>query len=498
MIKLVYTGLDMGTAKQKDLKNKPLALKGHRSLSLTVMMPVYNERHVVEASLRRLLALKSKLIREFQVVVVDDCSTDGTSEILVRLAQEDSRIKLIQHEENKGKGGALRTAIAHASGDVTVCHDADLEYDPEDIPNLLVPFLKEGADAVFGSRYMAAPYRRTLQYRHSLMNRMLTMASNWLTDLNLTDLETCYKAVRTPLLKSIPLRSNDFRIEVELAFKLAKRRARIFETPIKYMPRTYQEGKKIQARDGLLALLAMVKYSVVDDMYQHDEYGSRILTEMERAHEFNEWMGDAIRPYLGNRVLEIGSGIGTLTNQFIPRDRYLASDINPHYLSFLRAYAVGKPYLEVRHLDVTDEKDFIGLDQGFDTAIIVNVLEHVPDELAALRHLYNALEEGGRIIVLVPNGPELYGSLDEALDHRERYDRAHLERSLIAAGFDVDRIFDFNRFSVPGWWLNGKVLKRRTFSRLQIKIVNTITPLMKRFDGLLPWSGQSLIAVAKK
>ena len=481
-----------------DTPGEPVELRGKSSLSLSVLTPVYNERHVVEASLRRVLALDSDLIHRLELIVVDDCSTDGTTQILEQMAEREPRMRLIKHATNKGKGGALRTAIAEATGDVTICHDADLEYDPSDILGLLVPFLKEGADAVFGSRYMTAPYRRTLKFRHSWMNRSLTQLSNWLTDLDLTDLETCYKATRTALLQSIPLRSNDFRIEVELAFKLGKRRARIFEAPIRYNPRTYQEGKKIGVRDGMLALLAMAKYSIVDDMYQHDEYGSRILSEMERAHQFNVWMGDVLRPYVGKSVLEIGSGIGTLTNQFIPRDRYLASDINPNYLRYLRSYAVGKPYLDVRYIDVTDEADFAGLSETFDTALIVNVLEHVPDEHQALRHLWGALEKGGCVIVLVPQDPRLYGTLDEALEHRERYTRKHLEESLKGAGFRVQEIVDFNRFSVPGWWVGGKLLRQRSFSRIQIKAVDTLTPWMRKVDRHLPWGGQSLIGVGVK
>src|SRR5687768_11416652 len=199
------------------------------SFALSVLVPVFNERHVVEASLRRLLKLQHPLIKSLQVIVVDDCSTDGTPEILQRVAAADDRVILIQHEINGGKGAALRTALERATGDITIVHDADLEYNPEDIPSILVPFAMEGADAVFGSRYISAPYRRALMHRHTMINKALTNISNWLTDLNLTDIETCYKAVKTELLKSIPLRSDDFRFEVELTFKLAKRRARVFE-----------------------------------------------------------------------------------------------------------------------------------------------------------------------------------------------------------------------------------------------------------------------------
>ena len=159
-------------------------------------------------------------------------------------SRADSRVQLYRHHRNSGKGAAIRTALEHATGDICVVHDADMEYNPADIPALFRPFVEEGADAVFGSRYMSAPYRRALMHRHTLLNKSLTSMSNWLTDLNLSDVETCYKAINTDLLKSIPLRSNDFRFEIELTFKLAKRRARIFEVPIRYLPRSYEEGKK--------------------------------------------------------------------------------------------------------------------------------------------------------------------------------------------------------------------------------------------------------------
>jgi len=462
---------------------------------LSVLVPVYNERHVVEASLRRLLALEHASIRGLEVIVVDDCSTDGTHAILQRLAAEDRRITLIRHERNRGKGAAIRTAIPRATGDIITIHDADLEYNPADIPALLVPFAREGADAVFGSRYLSAPYRRALMYRHTLVNHGLTALANWFTDLTLTDLETCYKAVNATLLKSLPLRSDDFRFEVELTFKLAKRRARIFEAPIRYLPRGYQEGKKIRARDGLLAVLAMLRFWLIDDLYRKDEYGSHILTRLERARRFNLWLGDTLRPFVGNRVLEIGAGIGNVTNQLIPRDVYVASDINPTYLHYLRSYSFGKPYLRVMEIDAGRPESFHGLEGQFDTVLMLNVLEHLAAEHQALRNVWSALAPGGRAIILVPQHPALYGTLDEALEHRTRYTAAGLERALTEAGFRVETLFDFNRVSVPGWWVNGKALRRKTFSPVQIKILELIIPIVRRIDRVWPWRGLSLIAI---
>lgn len=468
------------------------------AFAVSVLVPVYNERHLAGASLRRLLTVEHPLIRELQVVVVDDHSTDGTSEILQRLAAEDHRIVLLRHPRNRGKGAAIRTAIERATGDICIVHDADLEYHPGDIPSLIEVFAREGADAVMGSRYLTATYRRALMHRHTLANRFITAASNWFTDLHLTDVETCYKAVSTPLLKSIPIRSNDFRFEIEIVAKLAKRRARIFEVPIRYLPRSYEEGKKIRGRDGLLALLAILRYWLIDDIYREDEYGSHILVSLERARRFNLWMGDQLRPHLGDRVLEIGAGIGTLTNQFVPRDAYTASDINPHYLHYLHAYASGKPYLQVAKVDVSDPADFAGLDGRFDTVLMVNVLEHVAAEQQALENVRRALAPGGRLVVLVPQHPGLFGTLDEVLDHQRRYTPQRLRESLERAGFRVERTFDFNRVSVPGWFLNGRLLRRKHFSRVQLKLFDTALPFLRRLDRLWPWSGLSLIGVATK
>jgi glycosyltransferase involved in cell wall biosynthesis len=468
------------------------------SFRLTVIVPAYNERHIIEASLRRVLALDHELIKSLEVIAVDDASTDGSLAILQRMAEADPRLTLIRHETNQGKGAAIRTAIAQATGDIIIIHDADLEYNPADIPSLLVPFAKEGADAVFGSRYLSAPYRRALMYRHTQINKMLTTLGNWLTDLTLTDIETCYKAVNATLLKSIPLRSNDFRFEVEIAFKLAKRRARLFEAPVRYLPRTHAEGKKIHLYDGLLALMAMLHFWLIDDLYKEDEYGSHILVELGRTRRFTLWMGEVLRPYVGDRVLEIGAGIGNLTSQFIPRELYVASDINPNYLHYLRSYSFGKPYLRVMEIDAQNPDHFCGLENQFDTVVMLNVLEHLADPHQALRNLWSSLESGGKAIILVPQHPALHGSLDTALEHQQRYTAEGLHQALVEAGFNVEKIFDFNRFSVPGWFFNGKVLRRKTFSRVQLKLVDVMMPVFKRIDRIWPWGGLSIIGIGVK
>jgi glycosyltransferase involved in cell wall biosynthesis len=476
----------------------PIDASGSSTFRLTVIVPVYNERHVVEASLRRVLAVRDPLISALEVVAVDDHSTDGSPSVLARLAAEDPRVVVLAHDRTRGKGAAVRTALARATGDIVLVHDADLEYDPADIPALLQPFAREGADAVFGSRYLSGAYRRALRYRHTFANKFLTTVNNWLTDLALTDVETCYKAVNAELLKSIPLRSDDRRFEVELAMKLAKRRARLFEAPIRYMPRTAADGRKTRAMDGVLALLALCKFWFVDDLYHDDEFGSRILVELERTRHFNSWMADVLRPHLGDRVLEIGAGIGNLTSQFIPREFYVASDINPHYLRYLRSYASGKPYLHVRKIDVEHTEDFAGLEGQVDTVVALNVIEHVPHPDVAMRNLWTALAPGGRAVILVPQHPALYGTLDTGLGHFLRYTPDGLRTLMNSAGFDVAEMFDFNRVSAPAWWLNGRVLKRQTFSRVQLKLFDAALPIFRRIDRLFPWTGISVIGIGVK
>ena len=468
-------------------------------VKLSVIIPVYNERYLVGELIRRVLAVSAPEIRALEVLLVDDGSTDGSLDVLRGLAAaHPERVRLLEQSKNQGKGAAIRRGIVAATGDVILFQDADLEYDPRDYPRLVRPFLEDGADVVYGSRFLPSDRRRVLYYRHTLGNRILTSISNWFTDLNLTDMETCYKAFRAPLLKSIPIRSNDFALEPEITAKVAKRDCRIFEVPISYLGRTYREGKKIGWTDALRAFGTMLKYRLVDDLYAEDQYGSHILHSLERAQNFNRWMAEAIAPHVGARVLEIGAGIGNITSQLVPRDLYMASDVNQHYLDYLHNLAMGKPYFEIARIDLEASQDFAGLAGRFDTVVCLNVLEHVRDPLAALRNIHSALGPGGRAVVYVPQGTKRFSSLDEVLGHRCRYSRESLAEELRATGFELETLRDFNRSGVPGWFWNGKILRRRHFGRVQLKVFNVLVPLIRRVDRVFPWSGLGLIAVARK
>jgi glycosyltransferase involved in cell wall biosynthesis len=498
--------------------------------SISVLVPVYNEQHLVAASLARLAVLESSPhLDRVQVVVVDDSSRDGTPHTLAAFAEERGislappppaaprsgtgavpAVELgrgrhgrtewifLRHERNGGKGAAVRSALALADGEYAVIHDADLEYHPVDILRMVDVFVSERADAVFGSRFAGGESRRVLFFRHELGNRLLTFLTNLVTNLNLTDMETCYKAVRTDLLRSIPIFSNDFRLEPELTIKLAKREARVFEVPIRYSGRTYQEGKKIDWKDGFRALGAILKFTLSDKIYVRDEPGHEMTRRLASASRFTGWMADLIRPYLGSRLLEIGSGTGAITRRLVPRDLYVASEVDPLYLETLRNLTTDRPYLAARYTDVTDVASYPQVEGGFDSVVCLNVIEHVDDDAGALRNVRSALSPGGRAVVLVPSGPWNFGTLDEALGHRRRYTEEGLRDLAARAGLEVTALIRFNRLSSMPWWVNGRVLRRRSAGRLQIGAVDWLTPIFRRIDRFLPFPPLSLIAVMER
>jgi glycosyltransferase involved in cell wall biosynthesis len=240
------------------------------TLILSVVIPVYNERNTIHEILRRVRAVPIKK----QIIAVDDCSTDGTREILKELEGQNSDLTVVYHVINQGKGAALRTGLREATGDIVIVQDADLEYDPEQYPQLIQPIVEGLADVVYGSRFIGETHR-VLYFWHSLANKFLTLLSNMFTNLNLTDMEVCYKVFRREVIHGIKLKSDRFGFEPEVTAKVARfhfpsqngqapRPCRIYEIPVSYHGRTYREGKKIGLKDGIQALYCILRYAITD------------------------------------------------------------------------------------------------------------------------------------------------------------------------------------------------------------------------------------------
>ena len=326
---------------------------------LSILVPAYNEEEYIEAAIQRAMDAPLPDGLTSEIVAVDDGSTDATAEILDDLAcRHPGRVRVFRpcRQRRERRGHTYRAAtrggrVRHHSGWRPRIRPLGV------LPRCCDPLLSNKADVVYGSRFLISGERRVIYYWHSLANHLLTTACNIAADLNLTDMETCYKAFRTTLARSIPLRSNRFGIEPELTIKFAKRQASIYEVPISYYGRTYEEGKKIGALDAVSALWVILRCWLTRDIYA--DRGARILDSLAGTRRFNAWMADTVRPYLGKHVLELGSGIGNMTRHLSRgRKTYVASDIDEEHMSRLRVRFRGRPNLRIRKCDLCDSARF--------------------------------------------------------------------------------------------------------------------------------------------
>ena len=462
---------------------------------LSILMAAYNEEGTIRACVEAILAAPACGL-EKEIIVVNDASTDDTAAIGENLAKLHPEIRLFHQSRNQGKGAAIRRAIQEACGDIAIWQDADLEYDPRDYPRLLQPILEEKADAVLGSRFTGETHR-VLYFWHSIGNRLLTLLSNVVNDLNLTDMEAGYKAFRLDRLKVIPLKSNRFGIEPEIIARLARNRWRIYEVPINYNGRTYEEGKKIGWKDGLAAFWFIVKYGFSLD---YADPARVTLDSLERAPRLNRWQFETIRPWLGRRIAELGSGTGNITRWLKTTGApILASDSDPAYLERLKRRFGSSPRVEVKKLDLTVPEDYAALESFKpDTVVCLNVLEQIEDDVEVLRRIHASVPGNCAVILLVPRGMRLWSKVDVALRHARRYEPRELSGKAGAAGFVAEREFTFNRAGTPTWIISSLLFRQRTLKPWQARFYNLCCPVFRVLERILPWQGLSIICVTRK
>lgn len=406
---------------------------------LSIVIPVYNEAGTVASIISRVQSVSLPFDKE--IIVVDDCSTDGTQAILAGLRSDNVRI--FYHESNQGKGAALRTGFGVAKGDIVIVQDADLEYDPEEYPKLLKPIIEGRADVVYGSRFTGGGEHRVLFFWHMVGNKLLTLLSNMLTNLTLTDMETCYKVFRRDVLDSITIEENRFGFEPEVTAKIAKLNIRIYEVGISYFGRNYLEGKKIGWKDGVSTLRCIIKYNLFrrKKVTRGDGLLEGYLAH-KRADIVNSLIPDKLRD---GSILDIGCGSHPL---------YLISS------GFKAKYGVDKigseknyydPYycseIIVKTVDIEETAALPFSDSELNTVVMLAVVEHIePSKVGAIfKEAYRVLQPGGRFIITTPTAAgnvalRLMSALglvspEEIDEHKDVYDHDKLSRLLASAGF---------------------------------------------------------------
>ena len=471
---------------------------------LSVVMPAYNEAPTIARIAAQVLASPYTA----ELIIVDDGSTDTILSVARQLT--DPRLTVIAQHTNQGKGAALRREFAKASAPYVVVQDADLEYNPEEYPQLLGALLDGKADVVYGNRFDGSRPHRVLYFWHAVGNRALTTASNMFTNLNLSDMETCYKVFRLEVIKSFVIEENRLGFEPEITAKVAKGGWRVYEIGISYSGRTYAEGKKISWKDGVRAIYCIIRYSlggrrdaagIGSDIPapvpfgEADEELQSTLHSLDGAKEYTDWIYGLVQPHIGAEVLEVGAGHGSFTARFAATSHVTATDISATCIASLRQRFEGDHRVEVLQVDLAEA----ALTGQYDSVVLINVLENIEDDVKAMSQLAGALKPDGRLVLWVPAFPQLYSDFDRRVGHHRRYRIPELRRVVGQAGLDLVDIRYVNLVGSIAWWIVAKKLGRvPTTTRLVRLFDRAFVPVLRRLEsGREPIFGQSIFCVAR-
>jgi SAM-dependent methyltransferase len=470
---------------------------------LSVVVPCFNEEPTIAKLISRVL--ESPWTAE--VVVVDDGSVDGSADVVQSM--RDPRVRLLRQPRNMGKGAALRRGFVEVTSPFVVVQDADLEYDPDDYGVLLGPLIAGDADVVYGSRFHTARAHRVLYYWHSVGNKLLTTLSNMTTNLNLTDMETCYKAFRREVIQSIDIEEDRFGFEPEVTAKVAVAGWRVYEVGVGYRGRTYEEGKKIGWRDGVRALYCIFRYGPLlrrsgprapleppASFEAADDELAGTLHSLDGAANYADWLSDLIRPYLGSDICEVGAGHGTLTGRFSKVGTVVACDPSGVSAEVLESRFRGDDRVEVVHGDF----EAAAKDRDFDSIVLVNVLEHIEDDEGSLASFADHLRPGGHVIVFAPAFDALYSEFDRSIGHQRRYRRGSLARSMYRAGLEVVELRYVNSVGALAWWALAKKLRRAPTRPASVAAYDRlVVPVLRRVEhGRDLAFGQSVLCIGRR
>ena len=473
-------------------------------MKFSVIMPAFNEEATIEASIARVLA--QPFIDE--LIIVNDGSTDLTRRILDDL--QIANVKIAHHEVNQGKGAAIRTGLRHVTGQIGAIQDADLEYDPADLEALIAPIISGVADVVYGSRFAAIGPRRVLYFWHSLGNRVLTLASNAATNLNLTDMETCYKVFRMDAVEELLFEENRFGFEPEFTVKVARAGLRIFEVGISYDGRTYAQGKKIGWKDGFSAVRCITKYSIRESVRRRrntlikspaadQKQLFESLESLSSADNYYDWIQELVEPYLGKHSCELGAGSGTFTKRIAEKvDTLVALEPDKNSFEFLTSEFVNDGE-RVRTIHAGAEALVDLRDNSLDSVVLVNVLEHLEKHKSVMRELARIVRPGGHIIIWVPASELLYSPFDMSVGHFRRYSKLELKALALDSGLQIVNIQHVNLLGSVAWAGVAKLGRQApTQSKLTSMWDNHIIPRVQRIEKSVsvPF-GQSLLSVTR-